>query len=119
MESKNGTKGKEQISAQAVSQSVELLSGKWKMQIVVFLLRHGSTRFMDLQRGIEGISPKLLSKDLQELHFNNIVSRSESKLSSIAVEYELTPHGKTLNSLLIAIESWGIQHFAHLDHNTE
>nr|WP_199002820.1 helix-turn-helix domain-containing protein [Flavobacterium sp. ASV13] len=117
MESKYGAKAKEGISAQAVSQCVELLSGKWKMQIVVFLLRHGSTRFMDLQRGIEGISPKLLSKDLQELHVNDIVSRSEPKLTGIAVEYELTPHGKTLNSLLAAIESWGIQHFAHLGNN--
>jgi len=70
---------------------------------------------MDLQRGISGISPKILSKALQELQFNDIVFRSESKHSGIAIEYELTAHGKTLRSLLVAIAGWGIKHFDHLN----
>ncbi|MBF4486337.1 helix-turn-helix transcriptional regulator [Flavobacterium sp. CSZ] len=70
---------------------------------------------MDLQRGISGISPKILSKALQELQINDIVFRSESKHSSIAIKYDLTPYGKTLRSLLIDIAGWGIKHFDYLN----
>ncbi|MFH6991146.1 winged helix-turn-helix transcriptional regulator [Flavobacterium sp. FlaQc-48] len=115
MELQENATGSDEISLQTISKSMLLLSGKWKMQIVVFLLQHGSTRFMDLQRGISHISPKILSKALQELQLNDIVFRSESKHSCIAIEYELTAHGKTLRSLLRAIECWGIKHFDHLN----
>jgi DNA-binding HxlR family transcriptional regulator len=37
-----------------VRETMQLLSGKWKMQIVTFLLNNGKTRFMDLMRGVEG-----------------------------------------------------------------
>jgi DNA-binding HxlR family transcriptional regulator len=37
-----------------------LLSGKWKIQIVGWLLLYGKVRFMDMLRGIEGIAAKML-----------------------------------------------------------
>ncbi|WP_124019399.1 winged helix-turn-helix transcriptional regulator [Flavobacterium hydrophilum] len=56
-------------------------------------------------------SPKILSKSLQELQINDIVFRSELKQNCIAIEYDLTAHGKILRSLLRAIECWGDKAF--------
>ena len=49
----------------AVKDSMGLLSGKWKIHILGTILYGGKIRFMDLQREIEGIGSKMLSKELQ------------------------------------------------------
>lgn len=99
---------KEQLIA--IKDTMILLSGKWKIQIVGWLLLYGRVRFMDMLRGIEGIAAKMLSKELQELEQNEIVSRTVMHTKPITVEYELTEHGKTLSGVIDAISSWGIMH---------
>ncbi|MGG7468770.1 helix-turn-helix domain-containing protein [Chryseobacterium indologenes] len=90
--------------------TVRLLSGKWKLQIITFLLEKGRTRFMDIQRGVRGISCKVLSKELQQMEQDCIVVRMESDPKLTIVEYELTEHGCTLKLLLLHITRWGEQH---------
>lgn len=104
----------ELLSLTLVKETMQLLSGKWKMQIVTFLLKNGITHFMDLQRGVEGISATMLSKELQELQQREIVARRMLNTKLISVEYELTKHGKTLESLILSITSWGAAHRKHL-----
>jgi DNA-binding HxlR family transcriptional regulator len=97
----------ELLSLTLVKETMQLLSGKWKMQIVTFLLRNGKTRYMGLQRGVYGISSRVLSKELQELEQSEIISRTVMDPKLTSVEYELTAHGKTLESVLLSITSWG------------
>lgn len=99
---------KEQLIA--IKDTMVLLSGKWKIQIVGWLLLNGRVRFMDMLRGIEGIAAKMLSKELQELEQNQIVVRTVMPTKPITVEYELTEHGQTLSAVIDAISSWGITH---------
>lgn len=99
---------KEQLIA--IKDTMILLSGKWKIQIVGWLLLYGKVRFMDLLRGIDGIAAKMLSKELQELEQNEIVVRTVMPTKPITVEYELTEHGKTLNEVITAISAWGVTH---------
>jgi len=99
---------KEQLLA--IHDTMILLSGKWKIQIVGWLLLNGKMRFMDMLRGIEGIAAKMLSKELQELEQNEILVRTVVHTKPVTVEYELTEHGKTLSGVIDAISSWGIMH---------
>lgn len=99
---------KEQLIA--IKDTMILLSGKWKIQIVGWLLLYGKVRFMDMLRGIEGIAAKMLSKELQELEENEIVIRTVMPTKPITVEYELTEHGKTLSVVIDAISTWGVTH---------
>jgi DNA-binding HxlR family transcriptional regulator len=94
----------------AIKDVMELLSGKWKLQIVGSLLFGGKMRFMDLRRAVDGIAAKMLSKELQELEQNELITRKELHTKPITVEYELTPHGKTLGPLIFTISSWGVSH---------
>lgn len=99
---------KEQLLA--IKDTMTLLSGKWKIQIVGLLLLRGKARFMDLLRETEGIAAKMLSKELQELEQNELVIRTVLSTKPITVEYELTKHGKTLSVVLDAISNWGVAH---------
>lgn len=94
----------------AIRDTMELLSGKWKIQIIGTLLRGGTMRFMELKRSLNGIAPKKLSNDLQELELNKLISRTVKETKPITVEYNLTEHGKTLDKLIGEIIDWGQNH---------
>jgi DNA-binding HxlR family transcriptional regulator len=94
----------------AIRDTMELLSGKWKIQIIGALLRKGTLRFMDLLREVDGIAAKMLSKELQELEINELVKRTVCNTKPITVEYEITPYGKTLEKIIGEIAKWGDLH---------
>jgi len=94
----------------AIGDTMELLSGKWKIHIVGTLLLHGTLRFMELKRALNGIAPKKLSKDLQELEINKLITRTVMDTKPITVEYALTEHGKTLQNLINEVIDWGFNH---------
>ena len=98
----------------AIKDTVLLLSGKWKIQILRSLLLFGDMRFMDLRREIPGIAAKMLSKELQELEQNELISRRVMNTKPLTVEYNLTPHGATLRPIIDSIRAWGINHRQHL-----
>ena len=94
----------------AVKDSMELLTGKWKIHILGTLLYGGKMRFMDLQREINGIGSKILSKELQDSEMNQLITRKVLNTKPITVEYDLTDFGKTLEPLIDAIAQWGIDY---------
>jgi DNA-binding HxlR family transcriptional regulator len=52
----------------------------------------------------------MLSKELQDLETNELVSRSIVNTKPISVEYEITEYGKTLENVLKELANWGIEH---------
>lgn len=102
-----------ELSLATIKEATELLSGKWKLLIVGFLLGNGKTRFGDLLRGVEGISTKILSLELQELQRMNVVSRRVLDTRPLAVEYEATELGRALKNVLMAIGNWGVEYKQH------
>src|SRR5580693_2053368 len=94
----------------AIRDSMELLSGKWKIQIIGVLLYKGTLRFMDLLREVDGIGAKMLSKELQELELNELVKRTVCNTKPITVEYEITEYGKTMKAMISEITHWGSEH---------
>lgn len=88
-----------QVQIRALTDTMELLSGKWKLIILGTLLRNGTMRFMELKRTLSGIAPKKLSKDLQDLELNQLV-KEVMNTKPITVEYSITEHGRTLDNLI-------------------
>lgn len=70
-------------------------------------LFEGHTRFGQLQRSMEGISPKTLSLRLQELEKEGIISKKVFAEIPLHVEYSLTKKGKSLQDIFDAMEQWG------------
>jgi len=97
-------------SIRGIRDTQDLLSGKWKISIIGALYFNGKFRFMDLGRHIEGIAPKVLSKELKDLEMNHLIKRTVKDTMPITVEYELTPQGKSLNKVIEAMGEWGIKY---------
>lgn len=96
-----------QVRMQAISDAMSLLSGKWKFHILGTLIEGNTLGFMDLLREINGIGTKMLSKELQDLEMNNLVSRTVMNTKPITVEYSITEYGKSLSSLIDELAKWG------------
>lgn len=99
-----------QLRMQAISDAMSLLSGKWKFHILGTLIEGNALGFMDLLREINGIGTKMLSKELQDLEVNKLVSRKVMNTKPITVEYKITEYGKTLSPLIDEIANWGIDY---------
>ncbi len=91
----------------AIKDTMEILAGKWKFHILGILMQVGKMRFMDLLREVDGIGAKMLSKELQDMEINHLVSRTVLNTKPITVEYEVTPYGRTLEPIIVEIAKWG------------
>lgn len=94
----------------AVQDSMDVLNGKWKIVIISSICCYSKRRFSDMLADIDGISNKMLSKELKELEINQLVTRTVLDTQPITVQYELTEHGKTLKSIIDTLTEWGIAH---------
>jgi DNA-binding HxlR family transcriptional regulator len=94
----------------AINDAMDVLSGKWKIQLMGLLLFKGRMRFMELLRHLDGIGAKMLSKELQNLEANQIITRTVMHTKPITVEYEVTAYGKSLERVIISIVDWGMNH---------
>ena len=65
---------------------------------------------MELQRLLAGIGTKMLSKELQELEINGLITRAVMKTKPITVEYELTSYGHSLKPIIDEMALWGRNH---------
>lgn len=90
----------------AIQDTLDLLGGKWKVTLMA-ILGFGPRRFTDLQKGIQGIGPKMLTKELQELEMNGLVQRTEQDKKVI---YTITAYGETLEPLIREMALWGRGH---------
>ena len=50
----------------------------------------------------------MLSKELQDLQINNLISRTVMDTKPITVSYSITEYGKTLSSVIDEMAKWGI-----------
>lgn len=96
-------------SVAAVRDTLYVLGGKWKLPILI-ALRDGPQRFRELQKSLEEITPKVLSKELKELEMNEFITRTVYATSPVTVEYKLTEYSRSVNKVLTEMVFWGIQH---------
>lgn len=90
--------------------ALDIVSGKWKSVILLGLGFWGSMRFGELQRLNKGITAKTLSKELKDLEANGLVKRTMLDTMPVTVMYEITPYGRTLESVLKDLRMWGVKH---------
>lgn len=92
-----------------VRDALDILSGKWKLQILI-ALSFGNKRFSQMSKQIHGITDKMLSKELRDLEMNQLIIRTVYDAVPVVVEYSMTPHGKTLEKLIDELQAWGTLH---------
>ncbi|AKB73476.1 Transcriptional regulator, HxlR family [Methanosarcina lacustris Z-7289] len=89
-----------------VEATLDVIGGKWK-PLILWQLRAEKLRFSGLQQSMQGISPKMLTKQLRELEADGLVLREAYPEIPPRVEYSLTEFGKTVLPVLDALCEWG------------
>lgn len=87
-----------------ITTAVELIGERWAMLIIRDLMV-GPRRYTDLQRGLPKIPSNILSTRLKELQEGGLVRRAP--LYRTGLVYELTPYGRQLEPILLALGRWG------------
>jgi DNA-binding HxlR family transcriptional regulator len=93
----------------ALRDAIELFSGKWKFCIIQ-ILSYGTMRFKDLLETVVGITPKVLSKELQELEQNLLITRTVNNTKPVTISYALTKHAGETLPVIIALTEFGVKH---------
>lgn len=96
-----------------IETTLSIISGKWKVMIIHYLLE-GAKRFNQLQRDLNGITHRTLSKQLKEMETDGLIVRTNYGEIPPRVEYSLSPLGKSLNSVLSSMHEWGEQYGEHV-----
>jgi DNA-binding HxlR family transcriptional regulator len=86
---------------------IEEIADKWTILVVAALSR-GPTRFNQLKRALEPVTQKSLTQTLRRLERSGMVSRSVLDTSLVAVEYAITPLGRTLAGPFSALYRWAV-----------
>ncbi|CEI82544.1 putative HTH-type transcriptional regulator YdeP [Oceanobacillus oncorhynchi subsp. incaldanensis] len=95
--------------------ALDIIVGKWKPIILFHLMENEKLRFSELQRAIPEITKKMLTSQLRELEYNDIVHRKVYQQVPPKVEYSMSPYGHGLKPLLVSMRSWGTEHLEHLE----
>jgi len=91
-----------------VCQTAEIISGKWTL-LIIRDLAEGSCRFCELERSLEGISPRTLSLRLRSLEAEGVIQRRTYPEVPPRVEYCLTAKGRALVPMIDHMRSYGRQ----------
>ena len=84
----------------------DIISGKWTL-LIIRDLADSSLRFCELERSLEGISPRTLSLRLRALEEQGIVERRTFPEVPPRVTYQLTDKGKALVPLIEDMRTYG------------
>jgi DNA-binding HxlR family transcriptional regulator len=89
-----------------VCHTAEIISGKWTL-LLIRDLAAGRSRFCELERSLDGISPRTLSLRLRALEREGVVERRTYPEVPPRVEYRLTPKGRALVPLIEQMRRYG------------
>jgi DNA-binding HxlR family transcriptional regulator len=89
-----------------VCRTADVVCGKWTL-LVIRDLAAGCSRFCELERSLEGISPRTLSLRLRALEEEGIVTRNTFPEVPPRVEYALTEKGEALVPLIEDMRRYG------------
>ncbi|MEF8874926.1 MAG: helix-turn-helix domain-containing protein [Candidatus Thermoplasmatota archaeon] len=86
---------------------IDVVSKKWAICIISHLgEEEEGYRFNELQRSLNGISPKSLSDRLKELNEEGLVNRDVEESVPPKVTYTLTQDGRELHEKLKPLVRW-------------
>ncbi|WLH14988.1 helix-turn-helix domain-containing protein [Pseudomonas hefeiensis] len=89
---------------------LDQIADKWSVLILEALCKK-PLRFNELKRCLEGITQKALTQALRRLERNGILARRVIASSQVAVEYSITPLGRTLEDPFRALYLWTLNHY--------
>ncbi|WP_432937735.1 winged helix-turn-helix transcriptional regulator [Kribbella sp. CA-253562] len=85
---------------------VDIVFSRWTTPILWTLNEYGRQRFVELERRIGPITPKVLTQRLRQLERDGLITRTYHREVPPRVEYEISPLGLTLAPLFATLATW-------------
>jgi DNA-binding HxlR family transcriptional regulator len=85
---------------------VDIVFSRWTTPILWTLNAHGRQRFVELQRRITTITPKVLTQRLRQLERDGLIVRTYHPEVPPRVEYEISELGRSLGPLFAHLAEW-------------
>ncbi len=89
-----------------VEAALDVIGGKWKA-VILYHLGKGGLRFGALQRRLNGITARMLTRQLRELEADGLVVRTVHAVVPPRVDYALSADGATLQPVIDTLYAWG------------
>lgn len=89
-----------------VEATLSVIGGRWKPILICHLL-NGRKRFGELRRLTPNATERMITLQLRELEADGVLSRHVYAEVPPRVEYELTEFGRTLEQILLDMQTWG------------
>lgn len=99
----------ERAQTTPLAAALESVGDRWTLLLVEALLE-GPRRFGDLESGLEGIAPNVLSQRLRRLEGERLVLAQPYSERPRRFVYELTAAGRELAGALRLLADWGARH---------
>jgi len=90
----------------SIDNFLKLFGGKWKIKILTELAE-GSKRFTELKVNINGITARMLTRELRNLETDTLIKRKNNKKNDKIKDYALTEFGKSSSNIIESINNWG------------
>ena len=94
---------------------VDIVFSRWTTPILWTLHTHGRQRFVELQRRIDRITPKVLTQRLRQLERDGLIVRTYHPEVPPRVEYEISELGRSLAPLFAHLAEWSAEHLDEVE----
>ena len=101
--------GIKQRSSCAVASTLDLVGDKWSLLVIRDLL-HGKHTYGEILQSPEGIPTNILADRLARLEHAGIIASEAYQERPVRYAYSLTPKGRDLGDVVLALVRWGRKH---------
>jgi DNA-binding HxlR family transcriptional regulator len=105
-EARAGSAATDPEQACPISPVVDIVFSRWTTPILWTLNAHGRQRFVELERKIARVTPKVLTQRLRQLERDGLVVRTYHPEVPPRVEYEISALGRSLAPLFAHLADW-------------
>ncbi|MCP8711690.1 helix-turn-helix domain-containing protein [Streptomyces thermocarboxydus] len=113
-ETDDGRAGGELRIENAHRELLDQVLDKWSLSVLNELCER-PCRFNDLRRAVPAVTQKSLTATLRRLERNGIVEREVVSSRPVAVEYRITPLGKTMRRPVDVLLEWATVHMPEIE----
>ena len=93
---------------------LDQIADKWSV-LILSALCDGPQRFNEIKRALAGVTQTALTQALRRLQRNGVISRRVITASPVAVEYHITPLGRSLGPVFQALDGWTREHLSAVE----
>jgi DNA-binding HxlR family transcriptional regulator len=98
-----------------VSPVLDIVFSRWTTPILWTLNEYGRQRFVELQRNVGTITPKVLTQRLRQMERDGLVVRTYHPEVPPRVEYEISDLGRSLAPIFATLAEWSAQNLPRVE----